>query len=259
MSRMKFNFVRLAVLAVFVAVPIAKIHAQDQIPATDDWNFRVGIPFWAGGTHGTIGAHDREVHINQSFKDTLEALDFAAALNVEVRKDRWLFFSDGEYLKISQTGEPRGRFQGAPAKVELGQKVMFNDLSLGYTVFKNEAVALDLFAGAQLSYSAIDLSLELPRADRTASTSRFWADPIIGVYLNYKFSEIAGFYTKADVGGFHVSYRLTWQVEGGFEFPIAKHFYARAAYRCMSMDFDRRALTIDAIIRGPQLELGVRF
>jgi len=259
MRRMTFNFVRLAIVIAMAAVSVRTVHAAGQIPDTEDWNFRVGVPFWAAGTHGTIGALDREVHLDQSFSDTLKALDFAAALNVEIRKDRWLFFSDGEYLKISETGQPRGLFKGLPAEVELGQKTMFNDLALGYTVLKKESFALDVFAGAQLSYVSSDLSVNLPIPNRTASASKFWADPIIGVYLNYQLCKAAGVYTKADVGGFHVSSRLLWQVEGGFEFPIAEHLYARAAYRCMSTDFNRGRLTLNTTLRGPQVELGVRF
>jgi hypothetical protein len=77
--------------------------------------------------------------------------------------------------------------------------------------------------------------------------------------LNYPFCKSIGFYTKADVGGFHVSSRLTWQVEGGFEFPIASHFYGRLAYRCLASDFQRRTLTLNTVVRGPQVEVGVRF
>jgi opacity protein-like surface antigen len=81
----------------------------------------------------------------------------------------------------------------------------------------------------------------------------------VGVYLNYLFCERAGFYTKADVGGFDVSAKLTWQVEGGFDFPFAEHWYARLAYRCLSSDFERERVTLNATMRGPQVEIGVRF
>jgi hypothetical protein len=233
------------------------VHVQEQTQDKDGWNVRVGIPFWAAGTHGTIGADNREVFLDESFIDALKALDFAAALNVEVRKGPWLFFSDGYYLKITDFGEPRGQFSGA--QVELDQKLMFDDLAIGYAVVKNECFSLDLFAGAQLSYVAANLSLKLPVADRSASATDFWADPIVGAYLNYQFSNPAGFYAKADVGGFGVSSRLTWQVEGGFHFPIARNFYARLAYRTLFTDFERGALVFDATIRGPQVEFGVRF
>ncbi|EEF57932.1 hypothetical protein Cflav_PD1107 [Pedosphaera parvula Ellin514] len=254
---MVFNFVRLAIVIVLGVFSVAAAQAQGQIPDTEDWNFRLGIPIWAAGTHGTIGAFNRKVHLDQSFIDTLDSLDFAAALNLEVRKDRWLFFSDGQYLKISDTGESRELFRGGSAS--LGEKFMIDDLAIGYTALKNECVSLDLFAGAQLSYAAANVSINLPTLDRAASASAFWADPIIGAYLNYQFSKPAGFYTKADVGGFHSSSRLTWQVEGGFEFPIASHFYTRVAYRCLASDFQRRALSIDTVVRGPQVEIGVRF
>jgi hypothetical protein len=259
MKKTLFNLLRLTAVVALGLLPAGTASAQEQTNDIDGWSFRVGIPLWAAGTHGTIGAHDREVHLNESFEDALEALDFTAALNVEVRRCRWLFFLDGDYYKFSDTGEPRGLFSGIPAQVSLDQKVTFNDVALGYAVVKNECLSLELFAGAQLSYSASDLTVQFPVAAPTASASRFWADPIVGAYFNYPFSKLVGFYTKADVGGFDVSSRLTWQVEGGFDFPIARHFYARLAYRCLSMDFHHGGLEFNAIMRGPQIEFGVRF
>src|SRR5689334_18359623 len=152
MRRLDFNHVRLAAaIALAVGlVTVAVTHAQGQTANTNgaiyvarpeqglttetkDWNVRVGIPFWAAGTHGTIGTSRREIHLDQSFSDTLENLDFFAALNLEIRKNRWLFFSSGEYLKISASGEPRGLF-GNGGSAQLGQKLMFNDLAIGYAV-----------------------------------------------------------------------------------------------------------------------------
>jgi hypothetical protein len=259
MKRIQFNLIGLAPVIALALLSARTAYAQEQTQDIDGWSFRIGIPLWAAGTHGTIGAQNREVHLNESFEDALEALDFTAALNVEVRRCRWLFFLDGDYYKFSDTGEPRGLFSGIPAQVSLDQKITFNDVALGYAVVKNECLSLELFAGAQLSYSASDLTVQFPAAAPTASASRFWADPIVGAYFNYRFSKPVGFYTKGDVGGFDLSSRLTWQVEAGFDFPIAQHFYFRLAYRCLSMDYNHRGLEFNAIMRGPQIEFGVRF
>ena len=81
----------------------------------------------------------------------------------------------------------------------------------------------------------------------------------MGVYLNYRFHKVLGFYTKADVGGFDVSSRLTWQVEGGLDWAIARNFYARLAYRYLNSDYEKGQLSYNVSIHGPQLELGLRF
>lgn len=274
-KRIEFNLVWLGVLiclrSLFMEVAQAQVpqaevpqvqvvqvaQVQEQAEDTDGWHFRVGIPLWAAGTTGTIGVRNREVHIDKSFSDLADTLDFTAALNLEIRKRRWLFFSDGLYLKTSTSGDPRGLFSGA--QVHVGQKMAFDDLAIGYAVVKNECFSLEPFVGAQLVYLEPNLSLDLPITNRTASTSRFWADPILGIYLNYRFSKPAGFYAKADVGGFGVSSHLTYQAEGGFDFPIASHFYARLAYRYLNIDFEKRNASFEFATSGPQLELGLRF
>jgi hypothetical protein len=231
--------------------------AQEQTQDKDGWDFRIGLPIWVSGVKGTIGVRNREVHLDDSFSDVLDTLDFTAALNLEIRKGRFLFFSDGLYLKISTDGAPKGLFSGG--NVAYDQKLAFDDLAIGYAVVKNDCFSLEAFAGAQLVYLEPKLTLSLPIADRTASTSKFWADPIVGGYLNYRFHKVLGFYAKGDVGGFDVSSRLIWQVEGGLDWAIARNFYARLAYRYLNSDYEKGQLSYNVSIHGPQLELGLRF
>jgi opacity protein-like surface antigen len=257
MKGIEFNLVWMAAVICLGVASAQAAYGQEQTQGQDGWDFRVGIPLWASGATGTVGVRNREVHIDDSFTDLLDTLDFTAALNLEIRKSRWLFFSDGFYVKTSTSGDPRGLFSGA--RVHLNQKLAFDDLAIGYAVVKNERFSLEPFAGAQLVYLEPQLTLDLPVADRTASTTKFWAEPIVGVYLNYRFSKPVGFYAKADVGGFDVSSRLTWQAEGGLDFPLGGNFYARLAYRYLNTDYEKGAVFFDAALHGPQLELGVRF
>ena len=257
MKSSEFNLVYLAALICLGALSVEAAYAQEQTQDKDGWDVRVGLPLWASGATGTVGVRNRAVHIDDSFTDIFDTLDFTAALNLEVRKSRWLFFAEGFYVKISTSGEPRGSFSGA--QVELDQKLAFGDLAIGYALVKNERFSLEPFAGAQLTWLEPKLTLNLPIADRTDSTSKFWADPIVGLYLNYRFSKPVGFYAKADVGGFDISSRLTWQVEGGFDFPIARHFYARLAYHYLSTDYEKGNVFYDVATHGPQIELGARF
>jgi hypothetical protein len=211
----------------------------------------------ASGTTGTIGVRNRAVHIDDSFTDLLDTLDFTAALNLEVRKSRWLFFAEGLYLKTSTSGDARGLFSGA--QVDLDQKLAFGDLALGYAVVKRECFSLEPFVGVQLTYLEPKLTLDLPVTDHSISTSKFWADPIIGLFANYRFSQRVGLYAKGDVGGFDVASRLTWQVEGGFDVLLGRTWYARLAYHYLNIDYEKGDLSAKIATHGPQLELGVRF
>ena len=252
-----FDLACMASIIFFGALSVQPVHGQEQSQDTDGWDFRIGFPFWASGTKGTVGVRNREVHIDDSFSDLLDTLDFILPINLEIRKSRFLFFSDGFYLKTSESGEPRGLFSGA--QVQLEQKSVFDDLAIGYAVVKTGCFSVEPFAGAQLVYLEPKLTLDLPVTDRTASASKFWADPIVGAYLNFRISKLLGLYAKGDVGGFDVSSRLTWQVEGGLDLAIATHFYARLAYRYMDNDYEKGQIYYNVAIQGPQLELGLRF
>ncbi len=259
MKAVQFHLVRLAVVICLGGAALRAAQAQELSWYNHDWDFRVGIPLWATGAKGTVGVRDREVHIDDSFTDLLDTLDFIAPLNLEIRKSRFLFFSDGAYIKTSTSGEGRGLFRDV--EVDLNQKLFFDNLAIGYAVVRQPRFSLEPFAGAQLTFLEPRLSLKLPilGVERTASTSKFWVDPIVGAYLNYRFSRPAGLYVKGDAGGFDVNSRLTWQVQGGFDFPIARHFYFRLAYHYLNTDFEKGPLTYKVSVHGPQLELGARF
>jgi len=257
MKTIRFERFSLVVIICLGASLAQAAYAQERAADNDAWEFRIGIPVWAAGARGTVGVDGRAAHVNDDFWDLLDTLDFTAALNLEIRKSRFLFFLDGEYVKTSTTGEPRGLFGGS--SVDLNQKLNFNDVAIGYALVKTECFSLEVFAGAQLTFLQPDLTLELPVADRTASTSKFWADPIVGAYIHYPFSRPVGLYVKGDAGGFDVSSRLTWQVEGGFDFPICRNFYARLAYRYLSVDYHKGSVLFDMAMHGPQLEIGARF
>ena len=261
-----FNLACMASMICFGALSVEAVHGQEQTQQTqsdqeqtqdtDGWDFRIGFPLWAPWTKGTVGVRNRQVHIDDSLSDLKDSLDFIMPLNVEIRKSRFLFFSDGFYLKTSESGEPRGLFSGA--QVQLENKTVFDDLAIGYAVVKTACFSVEPFAGAQLVYLEPKLTLDLPVTDRSASASKFWADPIVGVYLHYRINKLFGLYTKGDVGGFDVSSKLTWQIEGGLDFSIS-YFYARLAYRYLDNDYQKGQIYYNVNIQGPQLELGVRF
>src|SRR5262245_9125065 len=60
-------------------------------PEQNDWDVRVGLPLWVAGLKGTVGVKGRDAHVDEDFSDIADILDFALALNIEIRKQRWLF------------------------------------------------------------------------------------------------------------------------------------------------------------------------
>src|SRR5689334_20046464 len=84
---------------------------------SNGWDVRLGVPIWVAGVKGTVGVLGREGHIDKSFSDIADVLDFTIALNLEVRKNRWVFLTDSLYLKTSTSGQPEGSLAGVVSSV----------------------------------------------------------------------------------------------------------------------------------------------
>jgi hypothetical protein len=225
--------------------------------AEDDWDIHVGLPLWAYGIKGTLGIDDNDVERDEDFIDILDDLDFAAGLNLEFRKSRWLFFANSAYAKTSTEGEPGGLLSGLVSEVEVTQKEFDSDFGLGYDVLPGGNFSLEPFVGGRVTYVEAELEVDSP-GEPSFSRSTAWADPIFGGIATFRFGPFALF-AEADIGGFGVSSDLTWQVHGGVELNILRWPYLRLSYRHQETEFENGSFTFDIQKSGPQLELGLRF
>jgi len=230
--------------------------AEADSDSQEDWDIHVGLPLWASGMKHTLGVDGREAEVDEDFSDIFDILDFAAGLNLEVRKSRWLFFANSLYAKISTDAEPGGLLSGLVDEVDLTTKEFDMDFGLGYDVIPGRHFSLEPFVGGRMTY--IEVELEADPAG-SFSRSRAWADPIFGGVATFRFGSHFALFTEADIGGFGVSSDLTWQVQGGLEFSILRWPYMRLGYRHQETDFEDGSFKYDIKKSGPLLELGLRF
>lgn len=254
---------RFTILILLTAVTCLCISGLSAAPAgtppQDNWDIRVGLPLWVAGLKGTVGVHGRDAHIDEDFSDVADILDFAAALNLEIRKQRWLFFVNSLYAKTSADAQPGGLLGGVINDAELEQKQLLVDFGLGYNLLPREPFSLELFAGGRVQYLDAEISVDFPASSASFSGSKTWADPIFGLIVRYQISRPFTLLTEADVGGFGVSSDLTWQVNAGVEWTITRLFYLRGSYRHLDTDFEDGGFKYNLEQSGPQLELGLRF
>jgi len=222
----------------------------------DDWDIRIGAPFWASGLKGTVGVAGREAHVDKDFSDFGDTFDFVVPLNLEMRKQRWLFFANGFYAERSADAQPGGLLGGIVNGVDLNQKEVFVDFGLGYNLITHRPLSLELFAGGRLG--SVDAEIEAG-AGGSFSRSKTWVDPIFGLVARWQLGKRFTLFTEADIGGFGVSSDLTWQVNAGLEWNIARHLYVRGSYRQLDTEFDESGFEYNMTEGGPQLELGFRF
>ena len=233
--------------------------APDEPREQPGWDFQIGLPLWASGLDGTTGVRGRKADVDEDFSDIVDILDFAAALNVEVRRQPWLLFANGLYAKTTTDAEPGGLLGGIINDVELEQKQFLLDFGLGYNITPRRPVSLELFAGGRLQYLDAEISVEFPASDASFSGSKTWIDPIFGLMAQWRLSRHFTLFAEGDAGGFGVASDLTWQAQGGLEWTINRHLYLRGGYRHLVTDFEDDGFTYDMTQGGPLLELGLRF
>ncbi len=131
------------------------------------WEFRASPYGWLTGLDGDIGVRGFDTHIDDSFADIAQYLKFAAALQLEVRRERWGIIADGFYAAMGDSGNPPGpiyNYVGANVKEFLGE------LDLAYRVYESPSGFVDVYAGARYNYLGVDLSGNLnPVGIQTAS------------------------------------------------------------------------------------------
>lgn len=260
MKTLKRTALIISTLAI-LSLPLS-LRAEDHMESlvnTNGWDFRIGIPIWAASAEGNIGVHNREAHVDESFSDIKDDLDCYLGLNLEIRRCRWLLYSDNIYLKTSQEGEPDFPNDDAFRQVNVSQKQLFSDVGFGYAIVESHNLLLEAYAAARLTFVEGDLSFTGPLVQFSDSQSKFWADPIIGLRAKYALTPHVALYARGDVGGFGWVSDLTYELQGGLDFTIVKHFNIALTYRYLSMDYSSGGFTYDIATGGPQLELGFRF
>jgi hypothetical protein len=224
-----------------------------------NWTFQITAYLWAAGLEGDVrlGPNAPMTHVDASFGDILSDLRFAAMATVEVRYARLGVVADLMYLSLatSVTG-PRG-FLNA----QLKDKTLIATVSGAYRVVDAGSWWLDLEAGARIWAMDMDLVFSVVPlgVSRNYSLSKSWADPIIGIraraYLNEKFF-VQGY---ADVGGFDVASKSTWQLAGiiGYQHSPAVSFFA--GYRYLAVDYNRNGFIWDVDMHGPMFGASFRL
>ncbi|HEY8715841.1 MAG TPA: hypothetical protein VIM00_10710 [Candidatus Acidoferrum sp.] len=231
---------------------------------------RIGLPGWLSGLSGDFGVRGILSPLDVGFTDILQRLDAIFALSAYVRYNRWEFFGDGQYLKLSDSVRLPGLlFDRANLEVESA----FVEAFVGYRLIDCEKGSLSLFAGARYNYMSGDLQifddgdprfpairdrLGIP-SNLRVSGSKDWVDPVIGIGGKVKVVKPVSFYAKGDIGGFGAASDFTWQVGGGLEFQITRWLYSDVGWRYLKYDYSSGGFSNKTELNGPYIETGFRF
>jgi hypothetical protein len=282
LTRKRRNVPGMVLLALITAA-IFTVTAQAQSAApADPWKFSITPYFWAPNINGTLNygvppgaAGSPSVELGPN--DWLEDLSAALLISGEVRKDRWLAFTDFIYLDFSSEDSAVKSVNFGGSSVSSSANVATSSslrglvwtLGAGYAALQDRPVTLDVFGG--LRYAGLEASTDwqlalavsgpgggqtFPRAGSISERMDLW-DGIIGVKGHVPLGSSnwsIPYYLDAGAG----SSIVTWQGLLGVAYSF-KWGDVSLAYRYLYYDQGSDKLLQNMSFRGPALGATFRF
>jgi opacity protein-like surface antigen len=230
------------------------------------WQFEVTPYVFGAGLRGTVGLGPVTADIDASFTDILKHFDSGFMAAAEARRGPWLFAFDGVYIRLkdqaTRSWQGPGGIGSATGDLDVTVTQLIYQLAAGYRTL-DAATKVDVFGAGRYTRLDTDLNLvtsgTLPGGTRTLSGSADWWDPVVGARVLIPFAEHWTFMGYADVGGFGVGSKITYQAIAGANWEFAKAFTAKFGYRYMYQKYDKNNFLWDMAAHGVYAGLGIAF
>jgi opacity protein-like surface antigen len=234
------------------------------LPSTapaDEWSGSVTLYGWlpwmdvkaspnngSGSTSTTVSASD--------FLDALKFAFFAAG---EVHYGRVGLLQDFVYADLGNSGKLSGPFS---SKVDVDIKKLLSTTALGYQVYVEDGYLVEPYAGARYVSIKTDVTIKGGGPlglNKSADVDVDWWDPVIGVRGRVPLTEELSATGFANIGGFGVGSKFTWEVFGGLDYAFTERFSANAGFRYLSIDYDASDADVEMEVYGPVIGATLRF
>jgi len=267
-------------------------------PADTGWMFSAGLYLWVTGMSGDLVVRGRDIPIDLSFVDLVNATDTLVGLfgYFEGRKGRFGFALDAAYARLSADLDASVTSVG-PAEISLeGGKWDFSLFVLdfagfyrfyevrhwnetGRTAERRPLMAFDALLGGRYSHEKIELNgtvrSKVTVGDVTIQDDTYpfalepsndLVDPILGGRVLLWPAERVQLALWGDFGGFGAGYDFTWQLKGvgGYSFRMfGLDSSVIAGYRSLHVERDieegGETLETSITLHGPVVGLVCRF
>ena len=222
------------------------------------WQNNVFVYGWAAGVTGTTQLGTREIPVDVKFGDILDNLQAGFMGHYRGASERFSFVADLIYLDLGKSREGR-----VLQRADLRQVLV--DLTGAYRF----SPVVEAFAGIRITDVETKVKLGLPSFPELGTIergdSKTFYDPIVGARLLTPLDENRRWWVQAqaDIGGFDVGTKLTWQAAGNAGFRVTDWFSLWGGYRALGMDFEnlgaREQYSQDVVLHGPSFGLGFHF
>jgi hypothetical protein len=255
-------------LAVGLALAALALPLRAAEAASDSWRFEVTPYIFGVALSGTTGASSVTADVDMSFGDILDNLDSAFMGMIEARKGPWGFVFDGMYSRLenekTRSWQGPGGIGNATGELEVTMTEQIYQLAASYRLL-DAANKIDVVGAARYTQLDNDFDLVvttgplLPGAARKLSERSSWWDPVIGMRAIVPFAQGWSFVGYADLGGFGVGSRITYQAIAGVNWQFSPTFSAKGGYRYFYQDYDSNGFVWDRAQHGAYIGLGIGF
>jgi len=263
--------------------------ASEAVPPAG-WHFQVTPYAWLTGLNGSVTAAGRSISTSMSFVDLVRDSDKLIPFMgyVEAGKGRFSVFGDVFYSDLGFSAEKSVQLNpvagleiSATGDAGLETRLTIAQVAAAYDIIRTGNTALGVYAGARYWHMDADLSLKitgkvdlaelgLERQGKWAiarSGSTHWVDPLVGFKVKQALTARDELQLAADIGGFGVGSRFSWQVFGGYshvwDVGKATRLAATLGYRILSVDYEEgsgnETRGLDLTLHGPLAGLSLRF
>ncbi|MCW8280061.1 hypothetical protein K7A42_04120 [Agrobacterium sp. InxBP2] len=274
---------KLSVFSVFTAFSATAASGADEVraaPATvdgADWAFQATGYLWATGLNGNISPFRRapRLHVEKSFSDVMDDLNFGGFLNVWGRYDRFVLSGDIMYVDTtdSKAAGPLPALQipglpilpaGAAIDADVDTQEFMATLQAGYRIIDADGFSLDALAGARFWHISNEVAVTashplIGSVSATHQESFGWVDPVIGARAFFNLTDKLSVQGQFDIGGFGAGSDFTWSALATVNYIFTDTLSVSAGYKVLDVDYSDDGYVFDSRLSGPVVGLNYRF
>ncbi len=199
---------------------------------------------WTSGIDGRVGIGDRAADVASPFHDLIDFVDVGGSVHYSSTSDRFGWFLDGTYLRLSDNLEPAQGGGKAEVVRRIGEIAVTRALAPKLTGY--------------LGVRSQQLDSELRLADgRVFSDDSTWTDGIVGARWTPIQSAAWTAWLRADIGAGGSDSVWLGELGGGYRFGSS--WTAYVAYKVLDTDYSGNGLLYDVRESGLAFGFGFTF
>ena len=274
---------KLSAFAAVMAFSASAASAADQLGSLParvdgaDWAFQATGYLWATGLNGNISPFRRAptLHVEKSFSDVMDDLNFGGFLNIWGRYDRFVLSGDLMYVDTtdSKAAGPLPALQipglpalpaGAAIDANVDTQEFMATLQAGYRIVDADGFSLDALAGARFWHISNEVAVTashplIGSVSATHKESFGWVDPVIGARAFFSLTDKLSVQGQVDIGGFGAGSDLTWSALATVNYIFTDTLSVSAGYKVLDVDYSDDGYVFDSRLSGPVVGLTYRF